>query len=88
MFEVFWSVQAERQLADIWNNSPHRNAVTEAVESIDRALWANPGEEGESREGRERLVVVPPLIVDFRVTEEDRRVEIVAVRHLRQRSQD
>ena len=85
MFEVFWSVQAERQLADLWAKSSTRNAITGAVESIDRALRANPGEGGESREGRERLVVVPPLIVDIRVTEEDRRVEILAVRQLRQR---
>ncbi len=87
MFEVLWSIPAERQLADIWVKTSNRNAITAAVNSIDRALRSDPIREGESREDDDRVFVVPPLVVDFRVIEEDRRVEILAVRQLRQRPQ-
>jgi plasmid stabilization system protein ParE len=87
MFEVLWKRSARGQLADIWVNASNRNAITAAVDSIDRALRSDPDEQGESREDQERVVVVPPLVVDFRVIEEDRRVEILAVRQLRQRPQ-
>jgi plasmid stabilization system protein ParE len=86
MFEVFWKRSARGQLADIWVKSSNRNAITDAVNSIDRALRSDPGEQGESREDDERVLMVTPLVVDFRVVDEDRRVEIFAVRHLRQRS--
>jgi plasmid stabilization system protein ParE len=87
MFEVFWKSRASGQLADIWVKSSNRNAITAAVDSIDRELRSDPFGQGESREDNDRLFVFAPLVVDFRVIEEDRRVEILAVRQLRQRPQ-
>ena len=85
MFQVLWSVPASGQLADIWARSSNRNAITTAAEAIDRALRSDPNDQGESRGANKRVFIVPPHIVDLRVIEEDRRVEILAVREVRQR---
>jgi plasmid stabilization system protein ParE len=85
MFQVFWSPRANGEMADIWVNASNRNAITAAVDSIDRALRDEPGTQGESREDDERVLFVSPLTVDFRVSEDDRRVEVLSVRQVRQR---
>ena len=66
-------------------DATNRNAVTAAVDAIDRVLRSDPRGQGESRVDDDRIVIVPPLVVDFRVVEDDRRVEVLGVRALRQR---
>lgn len=86
MFEILWIDVARDQLADLWIRAADRRAVTAAVDSIDKRLRFDPRDVGESREDPERIAFFPPLVVRFRLSEDDRRVLVVSVRHTRDRS--
>jgi hypothetical protein len=53
--------------------------INSAMQTIDRILSGNPQEQGESRSGFERVLIVPPLAVVFEVYEEDNIVYISKV---------
>ena len=78
-YTVLWTPAAEEHLAAIWIDAPNRNAVTEAVNSMDSSLRNNPASQGESRHGSLRITFWPPLGVNFEVVQEDRTVYVVAV---------
>ena len=67
---------ADQELAAAWLSARDRQAVTDAATEIDRLLRTNPGEQGESRDDDSRVLFVPPLGVQFRVFEPDRKVLI------------
>ncbi len=67
MASVLWMPAALGRLADVWTSAPDRQAVTEAVSRIDRALASGPTVIGESRDRDERIVVEPPLVAVFAV---------------------
>jgi len=67
-------------LTNIWLNAADRNPVTEAADRIDRLLASDPLNQGESREGDDRVLFVPPLNVDFRVLEGLKKVIVMRVR--------
>jgi plasmid stabilization system protein ParE len=79
IYTVVWKPRQKRHLAELWLSAPDRAAVTSAADEIDRRLRKSPLDEGESREGSFRLLLVSPLGVKYRVLEEDRVVEIVRV---------
>ena len=85
MYQVRWMDAATDALAEIWLQSDNRNAITEAVNAIDRRLRSDPDLVGESREGAVRIAFFPPLIVRFRVSIEDRVVSVVTVQLRRKR---
>ena len=85
MFEVLWTEEAERQLAEIWIRAGNRGEITTAVASVDKRLKSDPGKVGESREDFERILFAPPLIVRFEVFEADRRVHVLNLRYNRKR---
>jgi hypothetical protein len=61
-------------------------AISRAVDEILLALSDNPAEQGESREGNERVIIVNPLTAFYEVFEEQQVVLIyAAVYHPRQR---
>ena len=76
---VVWKPDAEDDLARLWNRAPDRGAVAWAGDQIDALLQYNPETRGESRAGDVRILLVPPLAVHFRVSPDDRLVEVVAV---------
>lgn len=76
-YTVVWKPRQKRRLAELWMAAPDRFAVTSAADEIDRRLRTSPLDEGESREGSFRLLIVAPLGVKYQVLEEDRVVEIV-----------
>ena len=79
-FSVSWNPAAEQDLADLWlNHPPLQREISDAANQIDSRLRAAPENEGESRVGRVRLLVVDPLLVEFNVLAEDLRVSVVAV---------
>jgi plasmid stabilization system protein ParE len=79
MFRVSWSRRALARLADIWVHSTDQNAVTAAVDTIDRALAADPGNQGESRPNNRRVMFARPLGVSYRVDGAGNRVRVLAV---------
>src|SRR5262249_51266959 len=74
-----WDPAAEQELAELWMNSPDRNAVTLAADRIDQALKTDPEQEGESRPDGRRILLVVPLGVLFRVLPDDRLVRVLQV---------
>lgn len=87
-YTVIWKPTAANHLADIWTSFPDRRAVTQAVEEIDTLLSReDAGERGESRYPQDdpptnptRVLMIPPLLVIFRVIDPDKVVEVATVR--------
>ncbi len=79
-FTVVWTPNAERRLADLWMRQPLlQREITAAANEVDARLRLNPLDQGESRVGSLRIMLVEPLIVDFEVLLDDQRVEVLNV---------
>ncbi len=76
MFEVRWLQSALDDLMEWWMqaDSSLRAAITSSANAIDDRLTRNPGVQGESREGGERVFFVGPLGVLFEVDADASRV--------------
>lgn len=79
-YTVVWMPAAERQLAEIWVETLYREAVTTAANQADEILRTHPGDAGESRGGRRRILVIEPLVFQFDVFDDDRSVRVLRVR--------
>jgi plasmid stabilization system protein ParE len=79
MFTVRWTRRAIRRLTQIWVDAHDQAAVTTAVARIDRLLAVDPGNQGESRPGRKRVMFVSPLGVKFRVYPQEGIVRVLSV---------
>jgi mRNA-degrading endonuclease RelE of RelBE toxin-antitoxin system len=79
IYTVLWRPLAEQQLARLWTNAADRQKVASAADTIDSWLRFDPQSKGESRSGRTRILFVPPLVVLFQISEEDRTVYVTAV---------
>jgi plasmid stabilization system protein ParE len=82
-YQVFWHAAAEQQLAAIWMAASDRREVAAAVDACDQSLRQDPQSVGESRDGPYRISIVRPLVFIFRVSEPDRSVWVMRVRHVR-----
>lgn len=80
-YTVMWRPSAARRLSEIWLESSDRTAVTEASDSIDSLLSLCPHEQGEERDPATRILIVTPLAVVYEVSDDDRRVTVLTVRH-------
>jgi hypothetical protein len=78
-YTVVWVRSAEAMLAHLWNTAPDRNAAARASNTIDNLLGCNPMEVGESRSDPYRMLIVPPLAVHYKVSEDDRLVQVLRV---------
>lgn len=78
-FTVQWTESAEQDLADLWSAAPDRAAVTASANAIDVLLSRDPLNQGESRGGDVRILILPPLAVRYRVARSSRTVSIFAV---------
>jgi len=79
-FTVTWHPTAERELADIWVHASDRANVSQAADTIDRVLAAEPLTQGEDFYG-DRILVVLPLAATYTVSEPDLSVQILQVWH-------
>ena len=79
-FTVCWTQLAENDLADIWLKSFDRAAVTDAANRIDRILEQEAANAGAIRRDGNRHLIVPPLVVTFDVSPDDRNVTVNRVR--------
>ncbi len=77
-FTVVWLPAALQQLADIWNSATDRNAVTRAASRVDAILRIDPESKGVDFYG-DRLLVLPPLHIVYRVLPDDMQVEVLQV---------
>jgi hypothetical protein len=74
--------KAENDLASVWLRAPDREAITLAADRIDRILREDALNKGCSATHGLRQLIVAPLIADFSVEEDDRRVTIWAIRQI------
>lgn len=84
-YTVTWKPSAKAKLAEIWIAASDRTAITAAVSRIDALLRVNPGGQGESRAGISRIFIASPLAVVYDLREDDRVVNVLSVRALRER---
>lgn len=81
-YTVVWKPRPMSRLAEIWTEAPNRESVRSAADAIDALLRNDPQTRGESRSGSTRILVSSPLVVSYDIREEDRIVEVLAVRYL------
>jgi len=81
MYVVEWVNEAVRELAEIWVNSdsPERARITSAVTLLDRLLRDEPAEQGESRDGEDRITFAAPLGISYEIDQADRHVTVLSV---------
>jgi hypothetical protein len=73
-YTVLWKPAAQQELAQLWINAADRNALAAAADLIDALLHTDPQSLGESRHNDMRILICPPLAVNFKVSEPDRTV--------------
>jgi hypothetical protein len=72
----------EDDLARIWLSAPDRKAVSRASDEIDQILAEDAPLKGEEAGEKLRRLVVPPLVAEFTVEEDDRKVTIWSISHI------
>jgi hypothetical protein len=75
---VVWLPPAEAELADAWTQAVDRQAITDAANAIDHVLAARPETEGAEFYG-DRLLVLGPLHVVYRLLPDDCQVQVLHV---------
>jgi plasmid stabilization system protein ParE len=78
-YTVVWTPVAERRLTQLWLNSRMRSEIRRAADHIDASLAENPYDYGESREGKQRIVLEHPIGVLVEVNDADRQVRVLAI---------
>ena len=79
-YTVIWHPSAIDDLLRLWTDGPDRKAVTDATNGIESTLRIDPVLRGETLAGSIRILIAPPLQVAYRILEDDRTVQILAVR--------
>jgi hypothetical protein len=80
MFAVVWSHEAFEQMNGIVSRHPARKReFAAALHILAQLLNVSPAEVGESREEDFRILFVGPLVIDYRVDDAQRIVEVVRV---------
>jgi len=72
---------ADHQLADIWLKATDRQGVADAFNRIESSLKHDAHLQGRRHPSGWRVIVLPPLVVTFRVSEDDGLVTILSVAH-------
>lgn len=64
-YTVSWTRYALRQFLNLWTSATDPDAVDAAATRIDQTLATDAEQQGESRQGDERILFDPPLVVLF-----------------------
>ena len=78
-FTVVSTPVADQQLAEIWLHSNDQQSVADASNQIDSLLMHDADQQGRSHPNGWRVLLVPPLIVTFKVSIDDRIATILSV---------
>jgi hypothetical protein len=81
-YTVTYTSDALNALARLWMAAPDRNAVTQAGDHLDRILREDASLKGYNAGRGYRQMIVAPLIAEFDIDEDDRRVTIWSIRHV------
>lgn len=79
-YDVFWTPEAQNGLAAAWVAAADKNAVTAASHRFDQNLARDPYAVGIPLGSPQvRTVSEPPLMVDYEIVEDDRKVRVLRV---------
>lgn len=78
-YTVVWRPEAEDELAAIWLVAEDRDEITAVSGVVDRTLKWDPYNSSESRGGNHRILLIEPLVVYYRVSDEDRLITVESV---------
>jgi hypothetical protein len=81
-YTVTATPKAENDLARLWLSASNRGAVAQAADTMDRLLRDDASQKGYDAGQGVRQLIVSPLLAEFSVDEEDRRVTIWSIRHI------
>jgi mRNA-degrading endonuclease RelE of RelBE toxin-antitoxin system len=81
-YTVVWRTDASEALTKEWLSAKQRQAVSDAADRIDQRLADSPREGALSATGDLFRLTVPPLSILYAIREDDRIVEVIAVRSL------
>jgi hypothetical protein len=89
MFEVRWEEAALDELTALWfhADSTMRQKITSTTHQIDQILTVDPYTEGESREEGQRILLVYPLGLLFRVEQDEQTVSVLHVWRFKRHAQ-
>jgi hypothetical protein len=78
-YTVVSTAVADYQPADLWLRSADRQRVADAFDRIETLLKHDAHQRGREHPDGWRVMAVPPIIVSFRVSEEDCLATILSV---------
>lgn len=81
-YTVIWAPEALDELTQLWIDSSDRQSVTDAANSVDRLLQRDPVLRGETHTRSTRIVIIGPLVVIYRVYDDDRMVKLLSIQPL------
>ncbi|HYV35230.1 MAG TPA: hypothetical protein VE988_05975 [Gemmataceae bacterium] len=79
IWTVLYAPRAEQELTKSWLAADDRLAMTKSAHAIDRLLANDPENSGQVRFDTVRLLVIPPLGVEYEVFGQDRLVWVLHV---------
>jgi len=79
-YTVSWTASARKQLTEMWlDNVESRQDISDASDQIERALAVRPRTLGTEFSPNVRFVALPPLVILFRISDDDRLVRVIHV---------
>jgi hypothetical protein len=75
-YRVIFKPQVDRDLVDLWLESDHQRAMTEAIDRLVRQLVRDPLQVGESRGPQRRIALEWPVGIEFEIDDVAREVRI------------
>jgi plasmid stabilization system protein ParE len=84
-YRVFWTPDAENDLATLWIDAANRDEVSRVADQIDRLLHEDAHLQGESRDENSRVLFALPFVVEFAVVESAQDVYVVGIWKARNR---
>ncbi len=87
-YDVIWPDPVRRKLLDFYAQAVRGTGretaeLNAALTVIGEVLQRTPREAGESREADRRVLIVPPISVEFIIAESGRRVDVISVHYSR-----
>ena len=82
-YDVCWADSATQELTAGYlaaRGAGWANAVTQTVVEAEQLLSRRPRDVGESRNGLFRILCLPPLVFEYYIIEDDKRVYITGLR--------
>jgi hypothetical protein len=78
-YTVTWKPDAESELMNLWLGASNRESIRQAADDIERLLANDAEDQGKSRIGDFRILLIEPIGVLYHVSHLDRRVAVVRV---------